>query len=219
MSILPECQSIQDQIPSVSREIEQALQRLEAADPGERPQLLQEFRALTGRHHALQNSLADCIVSSLVARFTGTTTIKIANQQGRSDIAFRILLNSARTVIMLTSFPTIVSTIGSFTVTVTQTSGGTGSYASGRIVLPLGLHFAASGPFGNSDLSITLTTDPPGSPVTPEPFGAVTVAGNGILQGGPLGGQRCDLTVAGTISQIMSVETSYDDNQRAPANE
>lgn len=202
MSILPECKSIQDQIPPVDREIEQTLQQLENADPGQRPALLQQFRTLTARLQTLQNSLADCIVSCLVALFNGSAVIKIANQQGTSNISIRILLNSARTVIMLTSFPTITSTIGGNTVTITQTSGGTGTYASGHIVLPLGLHATVSGAAGSSDLSITLKTDPPGSPVTPEPFGAVTLFGSGILQGGLLSGQRCDITVTGTISQI-----------------
>jgi hypothetical protein len=160
MIILPECQSIQDQIPPVDREIERALQQLADADPGERPRILQQFRALTERLHALQNSLADCIVSSLVALFRGTAIVKIANQQGRSDISIRILLNSAKTVIMLTSFPTITFTAGSVTVTVTQTSGGSGSYASGRIVLPLGLHFAVSGSLGTHDRSTRLAGNP-----------------------------------------------------------
>jgi hypothetical protein len=44
MSLLPECKSIQDQIPPVDREIEQTLQQLENADPGQRPALFQQFR-------------------------------------------------------------------------------------------------------------------------------------------------------------------------------
>jgi hypothetical protein len=183
MSILPECQSIQDQIPPVSREIERVLQQIEAAGPNERPQLVQQFRGLTERQRGLQNSLADCIANSIVARFNGTFTIKVAGQQASSPIALRVLLNSAKTVIMLSSFPPMSSTIGSVTVTVTQKSGGSGSYSGGRIVLPLGLHFEASGSLGNSDLILALTTDQPGSPVTPEPFGAVTVVGNGIVRG------------------------------------
>jgi hypothetical protein len=212
MSIMPECQSIQDQITPVNRDIERTLQQLETADPGQRPTILQQFRGLTERLHALQNSLADCVASSLIALFNGTLTLKIAGQQGRSDISMRILLNNARTVIALTSFPTITSTIGGQTVTVTLTSGGSGTYTSGRISLPLGLHLAASGSLGNSDLSLTLKTDPPGSPVTPEPFGAVILAGSGILQGGSLGGQICELTVAGRISQIASVEAGSSEN-------
>jgi hypothetical protein len=124
----------------------------------------------------------------------------------------RILLNSARTVIALTSFPTITSTIAGQTVTVTRTSGGSGSYARGHISLPLGLHLAAGSPLGNSDVNITLKTDPPGSPVTPEPFGAVSLVGNGILQRGALGGRRCDLTVAGRTSEIMSEAASLGEN-------
>jgi hypothetical protein len=80
------------------------------------------------------------------------------------------------------------------TLTVTKTSGGSGSYANGHITLPLGLHFAVSSGIG-ADLSLTLTTDPPGSPVNPEPLGAVTLAGSGTLQGGILNGQNCNLTI------------------------
>jgi hypothetical protein len=151
------------------------------------------------RDFILQNSLADCIANStgqpLEALFSGTATIDIPsrNEHSSDDLQFRILLNGGRTVITLVSFPTITSIVhtplGDDTVTVTRTSGGTGAYASGHIVLPLGLHFAHSNIFfSDSDLSITLTTDPPGSPVTPEPFGAVTVVGSGIFQGGVLGG-------------------------------
>ena len=84
------------------------------------------------------------------------------------------------------------------TVTVTKTSGGSGSYANGHIALPLGLHFAGSGGI-SADLSLTLTTDPPGSPVNPDPLGAVTLAGSGTFQGGILGGQSCNVTIIGRI--------------------
>jgi hypothetical protein len=71
-------------------------------------------------------------------------------------------------------------------------------YNEGKIELPLGLHLTNSIQiFGNSDLSITLTTNPPGSPVNPKTFGPVTLVGSGIIQGGMLGGRQCDLTVTG----------------------
>jgi hypothetical protein len=200
MSIPPECQGTQDQLTLVDREVKQALKELEAADPNESGNLLQQLKALTAKLHDLQNSLADCIVDShqLKTQFKGTATIKIANEQpGSSLISLLILLNGTRTVITLTSFPPIISN----EVTVTKTSGGSGSYARGHIAMPLGLHFAVSKSILDSNLSVTLTTDPPGSPVTPEPFGAVTLVGSGILEGGLLGGRRCDLTISGTISQ------------------
>jgi len=217
LSIPPECQSIENQITLVSGQLERVQQELEAADPSARPRLLQQFRALNARLHGLQNSLADCIAnstgqSSLEALFSGTATIDIPsrNEHSSDDLQFRILLNGARTVITLVSFPTITSIVhtplGDDTVTVTRTSGGTGAYASGHIVLPLALHFAHSNIFfSDSDLSITLTTDPPGSPVTPDPFGAVTVVGSGIFQGGFLGGSSCNVTVTGTISELQLV--------------
>ena len=118
----------------------------------------------------------------------------------------------ARTDFTITSFPAISyifhTPTGNWTLTVTKTSGGTGSYVNGRIVLPLGLHFAVSGLTGSptgspldADLSATLTTDPPGSPLTPEPLGTATLVGSGVLQGGVvLNGQNCDVTIAGKVS-------------------
>jgi hypothetical protein len=214
MSIPPECQSIENRIARVHGEVQQALQQLEATAPSERPTRFQQLKALTAKLHDLQDSLGACIVNSrqVEGLFRGTGTIMIEQQQPSSDISFSTLLNSERSNFTLTSFPPISYTFhtpqGNMMLTVTKTSGGSGSYANGHIVLPLGLHFALSGPPTSpldspldADLSTTLTTNPPGSPVTPEPLGAVTLVGSGILQGGfVLNGQKCDVTISGKIS-------------------
>jgi hypothetical protein len=212
MSIPPECQRIQDQIALADGKVQQALRQLEATAPSERPRLFQQLKVLTATLHDLQDSLGHCIVNSrqVEGLFNGTGTIVIENQRPASEISFSTLLNTARTNFTLTSFPAINYTFhtptGDMTLTVTKTSGGSGSYANGHIVLPLGLHFAIrpGSPLGSpldADLSITLTTDPPGSPVTPEPLGAVTLVGSGILHGGLLlDGQNCDVTITGKIS-------------------
>jgi hypothetical protein len=209
MSVAPECQRILRDITAAAHDVEQVQQRLEAAAPGETISLLKQYRAATRKLHDLQDSLANCLADSyqLEASLTGTATVTVERLRGSSNISFPILLNKARTVITLASFPPMNLTsrtpVGDVTVTLTQTSGGSGTYANGNIVLPLGLHLSGSGAGRrvNSDINMTLTTDPPGSPVSPTTFGPVTLVGSGIFQGGALiDGKRGDLTVAGTVS-------------------
>jgi hypothetical protein len=201
MAIPPECQSIQDQIALAEGRVQQTLEQLEGTAPADRATLFQQLKSLTANLHDLQDSLGNCIVNShqVVGLFGGTATIAILNQRGSGNIACSTLLDSARTKFSLMSFPANSYNVAGQTLTVTKTSGGSGSYANGHIVLPLGLHFALSIGVG-ADLSLTLTTDPPGSPVNPEPLGAVTLVGSGILRGGgPINGQNCNVTITGTI--------------------
>jgi hypothetical protein len=200
MAIPPECQSIQDQIALAQGKVQQTLEQLEGTAPADRATLFQQLKSLTLDLHNLQDSLGNCIVNShqVVGLFGGTVTIVIRNQQGSSNIACSTLLDSGRTKFSLTSFPANSYPVAGMTLTVTKTSGGSGSYTNGHIVLPLGLHFAVSSGVG-ADLSLNLTTDPPGSPVNPEPLGAVTLVGSGTLQGGILNGQTCNLTITGRI--------------------
>ena len=92
--------------------------------------------------------------------------------------------------------------LGSATTTVTRIGGGTGSYAAGAITVPITLRFATivyAGPVeleDHSKFSLILSTDPPGgSPVTPEPFGKVNLAGSGNFMGGHLNGSTGTLRV------------------------
>jgi hypothetical protein len=203
MAIPSECQTFQDQIVQAEGSVQQTLEQLEGTAPADRAALFQQLQSLTAHLRDLQDQLGNCIVNSnqVVGIFGGTATIVIQNQQGSGNIACSTLLNSARTTFSLTSFPANSYAVGAgMTVTVTKTSGGSGSYANGHISLPLGLHFALSTGLG-ADLSLTLSTDAAGgSPVTPEPLGAVTFVGSGPLQGGgPLNGQICKLTITGKI--------------------
>jgi hypothetical protein len=50
----------------------------------------------------------------------------------------------------------------------------------------------------DSEYSVRLTTDPPGSPV--DAAGQVTLVGSDTFQGGILGGSTSALNIAGTIS-------------------
>ena len=203
MSISTECQRILHQITTIEHEVKQALQKLEAANPGETINLLQQYRAVTKKLHAHQDSLADCVADSyqLKVSLRGTITIR-GEGQDSSDILYLFLLNKARTVITLASFPPISLTISGLNYTITETSGGSGTYANGKIVLPLGLHLSSNFQLNDADLSLTLTTDPPGSPVNPTTFGPVTLVGSGIFHGGMLNGKTGVLTVAGTMSVV-----------------
>lgn len=209
MGIPPECQSIQDEIARVEDNIQQALQQLEASAPSQRPTVVQQLKVLTTSLHNLQDALGDCIVTSqqVEGLFAGTATIMMMNHQGTANVACSTLLNSARTEFRLTSFPPMSYPLGDMTLTVTKTSGGSGSYAGGRIVLPIDLHIVIGFKLGlppvSADLSMTFSTDPPaGSPVSPEPLGDVTFVGSGALQaaGPPFDGQNCNMTIVGKIS-------------------
>lgn len=185
MSIPPECQSIQDQITLAEARVQDTLEQLEGKAPAERAALFDQLKSLTASLKDLQDKLGNCIVNSnqVVGLFGGTATIVIQNHQGSGNIACSTLLDSTRTKFSLTSFPPNSYAVGSgITLTVTKTSGGSGSYANGHISLPqLKLHFEVSGTIVSAaDLSLTLSTDGPGgSPVNPEPLGAVTLVGRG----------------------------------------
>jgi hypothetical protein len=199
-----ECQSIQ--ITLAEARVQDTLEQLEGRAPAERAALFDQLKSLIASLKDLQDKLGNCIVNSnqVVGLFGGTATIVIQNHQGLGNIACSTLLDSTRTKFSLTFFPPNSYVVGSgITLTVTKTSGGSGSYANGHISLPqLKLHFAVSGTIvGAADLTLTLSTDGPGgSPVNPEPLGAVTFVGSGPLGGGgPLNGQICNLTITGKI--------------------
>jgi len=147
------------------------------------------------------------------AIFTGnselTTTYPSAPGPYYNDLRFKIRINGDRTVITLTDFPAIGTSfdtpLGTNTTVITRTGGGTGRYAAGTIVIPIALHFDQSidvpGLEEDSDLSLELSTDPPGSPLRPEPFGNVTLVGSGQFIGGILGGYTGTLTIRGVIAQ------------------
>lgn len=221
MPIPAACQSIEDEIDEVRQDRDQLNDELGHASGGEERALLRLIKRLDLRLVGLQKQLADCIASQppelppIEAIFTGiselTTTFTSAPGPYFNDVRFKLLINGDRTVITITSFPAITALfdtpLGSNQTTVTRTGGGTGSYAAGAIVVPITLHFDHSIDLPlyeeDSDLSFELSTDPPGSPVTPEPFGNVTIAGSGRFIGGILGGSTGTLTVRGTIARAV----------------
>jgi hypothetical protein len=217
MPIPAACRHIQDEIDGLLQERTQLQDELKHAGAEEKPELLRDIKAINRRLVGLQKQLADCIVANpssppIEGIFTGTseltTTYSSAPGPFYNDVRFKLLINGERTGITLTSFPTIKvlfdTPLGSNQTTVTRTGGGAGSYAAGAVIMPIILHFDHSidipGYEEDSDLSLVLSTDPPGSPITPEPFGDVTLTGSDQFVGGILGDSTGTLKVIGTIS-------------------
>jgi hypothetical protein len=107
----------------------------------------------------------------------------------------------------MVSFPEIKTDpsptpLGENVTTVTRIGGGFGSYANGSIAIPVTLKFdhSVDAPFFEEDstLSISLLTDPPGSPVST--VGDVMLAGSAPFQGGVLGGSTGSITISGNIT-------------------
>ena len=150
----------------------------------------------------LNDQLADCLRTihlrrhhrlPLAAVFTGTATITTTNSSAPGRIHFAcldgLIFDGPRTFIGITSFPSIATApyqtpVGMNVTTVTKTGGGQGSYAGGAISMPLSLHFDQSLDIifyeEDSNLSLVLSTNLPGSPVGPG--GARHVGGHGPIR-------------------------------------
>lgn len=223
MSLPVECQGIQDEIESLQRELQSLQQELVDAAPGDKPVIIRQIRAVSSQIAKLSRQLESCTAEPhpipnptpppLEAVFTGvatvTTTYGPAPGPFVEPTRFTVTLNGERTVIALTSFPSISTQpfdtpFGLNVTTVRRTDGGIGSYANGRIAMPLTLRFDQSIdlPFYEEDsiLTLRLTTEPPGSPVNPGPFGRVALAGSGTFVGGILGGSTGTLVVRGSLA-------------------
>ncbi len=218
MDIPPQCQGIQDTIIALEAEIADVVADMKT-DPD--PALKNLLHRLSAREFDLRDELAGCIANSLPhfppleARFKGTATLSTDRSGVEGpfsfDLRLPVLLNETRTVITIIDFPAIRTQIfdtpvGEDQVTVTQTDGGSGGYQAGAIELAIGLHLEHSNDLvSGSDLHLTLTTNPPGAPVHPEPFGAVTLTGSGTFTGGYLGGANATLVVTGAIGPNLPV--------------
>jgi hypothetical protein len=220
MSVPPQCVELANAIESLVQERRDLQEELQSAAPGQKPGLVAQIRALNRQIAAASDALADCIANSpppppppppLAATFTGTATITTTNSSApgpfTAAVQLGLLFDGNRTSVLITSFPPIATQpfstpFGNNVTTVTKTGGGLGSYANGSIVMPLTLHFDQSLdlPFfeEDSDLSLGVSTNPPGSPVAAN--GGVTLAGSGVFQRGFLGGATGTLSISGTIS-------------------
>jgi hypothetical protein len=211
----PQCQSIQDQLTALQVTLAATIAELKRNHD---PDLRQMLHILGERQAVLQEKLSICIDNSLPhfppleGVFRGVATVKTTSPGAEGpflvNVRLRVLLNATRTLITITDFPPLRTgafdtPIGSDDVTVTQTSGGFGSYSSGAIWMPIGLHFEHEISIPGSELSVDFATTPPGSPLHPEPFGAVTLAASGTFVDGYLGGQQCTIVISGTIDPAI----------------
>jgi hypothetical protein len=224
MSVPQACQSIQDEIVGVQADLCDLQFQLQHAAPKDKPAIRAKIRAANKQLVTLQNQLAECIASQHVpppieAFFIGfselTTTNADAPGPYDNDLAFKLNIGGDPARITIENFPTLGALfdtpVGTGTTAITLIGGGTGSYDAGKISMPMTLHFVSTIDTGagnitdTSDLSLVLSTDPPGSPVTPEPFGNVTLFGSGKFVGGHFNGDTGTLTVTGKIQPFMLV--------------
>jgi hypothetical protein len=151
--------------------------------------------------------------AALEATFTGTATVTTTYAQAPGPyvepIQIGLRFDDARTAVEITSFPTIKTEpfqtpFGMNTTTITKIGGGSGTYNSGALTMPLTLRFdhSVNLPFVEEDSTqdVVLSTNPPGAPV--DSAGKVTLAGSAPFKGGILGGSTGSLTIEGTIAPV-----------------
>ena len=225
MPIPAACEPIKDKMAAALQKGELLQEQLQHAGPHDRPAILAQIKALNHQLALLKMELTECIGvhhthQAIEGYFIGTSELTTTNPYAPgpyyNDLHFRLLITADKTVITIVLLPEIgtgfeVPGLGFNTTTITLTDGGTGSYAAGAINLPITLHFHHSSHLaGDSDISFDLSTDPPkGSPVTPEPFGNVTLFDSGEFIGGFLGGSTGNLKVQGRIRPWMPVTVPY----------
>jgi hypothetical protein len=222
MSIPSACQPLADEIAGLEQERRDLQAELQQAPTGQKAFLATQIKALNRRIAALNDQLADCLRDNppppqppppLEAVFSGAATITTTNSSApgpySSSISLGLIFDAARTFVAITSFPSIATPpfstpVGTNVTTVSKSGGGQGNYGSGAITMPVTLHFDQSLdlPFyeEDSDLSLVLTTNPPGATV--DGGGSLTLTGTGVFSGGFLGGSSGTLTIAGVISPV-----------------
>jgi hypothetical protein len=241
MSIRLAWQSIKNEIDAARGERAILQDKLSTARPAEKPAIIRQIKALNEQIAAQQTQLDAVLppkpaepepLEPIEAIFVGVSELTTTSTDAPGpyfnrldNMRLRITgdVVNGYTTISVVLFPQIqtgynIPNVGWATTKVNLIGGGTGSYATGAISLPITLRFATniSLPLGsiddNSNLSLTLSTDPPeGSPVTPEPFGKVNLAGSGDFIGGRLGGSRGklrlgELTNCRMVGDVMECE-------------
>jgi hypothetical protein len=224
MTTIPtQCQPIADEIGAMEAERRDLQEELQQAPTGEKALLVQQIKALNRRIAAAYVRLTDCLASfpppdppppPLDATFSGTATITTTNTFAPGPytrpVTLTLVFDGHRTFVGITTFPAITSDpfdirpFGRNVTTVTKTQGGSGSFNAGAILLPLTLRFDQSIDLPlwdeDSDLTLTLSTAPPGSPVAAD--GSVTLTGSGTFSGGFLGGSIGMVTLTGVIAPV-----------------
>jgi hypothetical protein len=235
-------QRIKNEIDAARGERAILQDKLSTARPADKPAIIRKIKALNEQIAAQQTQLDAVLppkpaepepLEPIEAMFVGVSELTTTSTDAPGPyfkkfdfLRLRITgdVVSGYTTISIVLFPEIQlgfnTALGWATTKVNLIGGGTGSYAAGAITLPMTLRFATTidlpDPAGsiddNSNLSLTLSTDPPeGSPVTPEPFGKVNLAGSGDFVGGRLGGSRGklrlgELTNCRMVGEVMECE-------------
>jgi hypothetical protein len=144
------------------------------------------------------------------ATFVGVATLTTSRPDLRGPFTRPVsaeLLIDARGDVTVTGLCVGPVKLGSVTCTITQLPRtATGTYVAGEFRLTLGLHIGVDVLRGaqNSDLTITLTTDSPGSRATPN--SELTLVGTGTFQNGYLGGRLATMVVNGTICPAAELQ-------------
>ncbi len=141
--------------------------------------------------------------SIIGVHFTGTAVLTTSRDEApgpyNADVNLTVDFTDGRRIIHITNFPPLLSNsdtpLGPNTSTMTLVSGGSGSFVSFRIQMPVTLGLQNSNAFfGNSTLPLTLTG------VLDPATGSVTLTGTGTFSGGQLGTFLGTVVVRGTFS-------------------
>lgn len=149
------------------------------------------------------NARSESLVGFIRGQFELTTTHKDAPGPYAQPITLPIRIVDTMFIVgsFTVKFPPFPTPIGDNTMTITKASGGVGSYNAGQIVVPVVLRIDHSVTLGDieldSTLNLVLSTNPPGSPITPAPNGAVRLFGSGVFDGGFLAGVTGTISIAG----------------------
>lgn len=234
-TIPSQCQPIVSQIEALDSQIS-ALQENLIKFPGSKAATLKKIQALEAQLSKQQAALEACqkknagpgpqgrpiATSTLAEIFNGTASLQTAHPRApgpfAQSISIGLLFSRNRCTVTMTSFPqisvtTTVPIAGKVTITVTKTGGGIGEFhpISGRMVVPIALHFNYSTIFASDDdASFLLTT---GRSISPngkfdlmgqprQANGSIRLVGTTSFMNGFLSPSDGSLTVSGSITQL-----------------
>ncbi len=229
IAVPPECRQLSDSINTLENRIARLQQRLEGASPAAKPDLLRTIRRLNSELDAAKTDFRRCMrehgatprelaPNELTANVTGTATLETENRDARgpfnADLDMDVRFSRNRCNVTITRFPSISVRRRirgqNVTITVTKTGGGSGSFhpVSGRMNIPIRLHFRYSHPLApDDDANFSLSTDDSitrnngdvvtGSPVNAE--GDIRLVGAGRFRNGVLSPSDGTLVIRANI--------------------
>lgn len=209
------CQPIADEIAGLESERRGLQDDLREAPPSGKGAIGAQISQLNHRISDAKARLDRCVhgKTALSAQLEGNATLTTTHPDApgpfSSPIDVGLFFNAARTTVTVTNFSPITATFdtraGENTCTISKLESDTGTYNNnGAVSAPISLFFDQSLdqslplPEIDSQLEITLTTDPPGTRVNAA--GAVRLTGEGVFEQGFLDGSLGTLTIAGVIN-------------------